>query len=92
MTGYKAKSAIISRGKADGELTRVCMISLYNMTDPHKSGKEPWKIFDFNKIEEVIISGTDIRFLLAGNDVLVDDIKAIRIDKKGRKLILKIRR
>lgn len=92
MTGYKAKSIIVSRGKSDGEYTRMCMVSLFTVTNPHKSGQAPWKIFDFNKIEEVTISGADVRYLLAGNDVLVDNIKAVTVDKKGKKIVVKIRK
>ncbi len=92
MTGYKTKSIIVSKSGSGNGIVRPCMVSLFNVANPHKSGKEPWKILDFKKIEEVVISGTNVRFLLAGSDVLIDGIKGARIDKKDKRLIIKIRK
>jgi len=88
MAIYKVKSVIISksgRGKGD-RLTRPCMVSLFDVTNPHKSGKSPQKVLIFDNISEVIISGAHIRFLLAGNDILIEGMKSLHIAKKGKKL------
>lgn len=91
MTTYKVKSIIISKAGPGKKLTRPCMVSLFNVHNPHKSGKAPEKVLMYSNVEEVVIPGAGIRFLLAGNDILLEKAKTVNVSKKGKKLIVKVR-
>lgn len=91
MATYKVRSIMISKAGPGSKLSRPCMVSLFDVHNPHKSGKAPKKVLMFDNVEEVTIPGAGIRFLLAGNDILLEKARSVHISKKGKKLIVKAR-
>lgn len=79
---YPTKSAIIGRMKRQSKDVdyHPCFISLFSVNDPHKSGKVPDKIVEFNAIDRIEINGLDINYLLGGNDLVVNELDYIEVD------------
>ena len=81
---YKTKSAIVGRsGKRDDFGNGPVFIHLFRENDPHKSAAVPDKFIDDHK---KIFKGLDISFLLAGSDILINDLEYIDVeeDKKSK--------
>ncbi|MCM2325156.1 MAG: hypothetical protein NDI94_01725, partial [Candidatus Woesearchaeota archaeon] len=73
---YQAKSALVGRsGKRDENGNGPVYIHLFSQNDPHKSVVVPDKFVDeHKKIHKVMFKGLDINFLLAGSDILINDL------------------
>ncbi len=79
---YKTKSAIIGKkGKRDEEGNCPIFVHLCDINDPHKTDKVPDQFIEFDQIHKIIIKGLDISYLLAGQDILINDLEYIDIDK-----------
>ena len=80
---YKTKSTIIGRMKRPSKEVDYCpcFVSLFSMNDPHKSGKVPDKIIEFNDIDRIEINGLDINYLLGGNDLVVNDLESLGVEQ-----------
>jgi len=79
---YPTKSIIIGRMKRPSEDDEdyPCFIHLFDMNDPHKSGKVPKEMLDFPKIHKVTIKGLDINYLLPGNDIIINNLESIDVE------------
>ena len=90
---YKTKSAIIGKSKKDSGydgMDRPVFISLFDINDPHKTNKVPKKRFDFkNGIHKIILKDLEIDYLLAGHDILINNLEEIdfKDDKEGHLII-----
>ena len=83
---YQTKSAIIGRsGKRDDFGNGPVFIHLFNVNDPHKSDIVPEKFIDFKKIHKIIFRGLELNFLLAGSDILVNDLEYIDAEEEEGK-------
>ena len=84
---YKTKSAIVGRsGKRDDSGNGPVFIHLFNVNDPHKQNIVPEKFIDFNKIHKVKFKAISLNFLLAGSDILINDLEYIEVEEeKGKK-------
>ncbi len=85
---YKTKSAIIGRaGKRDDFGNGPVFIHLFSMNDPHKlADAVPDKfIDDHKKIHKIKFSGLDLSFLLAGSDILINDLEYIEVEEEEGK-------
>ena len=80
---YKAKSALVGRsGKRDENGNGPVYIHLFNQNDPHKSAAVPDKfVDDHKKIHKIMFKDLDINFLLAGSDILINDLEYIEVDE-----------
>lgn len=81
----KTKSAIIGRFKKsksyDG-MNRPAFISVFNINDPHKTSEAPVKRYDFETgIHKIIIKNLEIDYLLAGNDILINNLTELEFNK-----------
>ncbi|AJF62035.1 TPA: hypothetical protein HA239_00595 [Candidatus Woesearchaeota archaeon] len=85
---YKTKSAIIGRaGKRDEDGNGPVFIHLFNQNDPHKTAAVPEKfVDDHTKIHKIIFRGLDLSFLLAGSDILINNLEYLEVmeDPKSR--------
>ena len=85
---YKTKSAIIGRaGKRDEDGNSPAFIHLFNQNDPHKTAAVPEKfVDDHTKIHKIIFRGLDLSFLLAGSDILINNLEYLEVmeDPKSR--------
>lgn len=81
----KTQSAIIGKLKKpesyDG-MDRPVFISLFDINDPHKTSEVPKKRFDFKTgIHKVVIDNLEIDYLLAGHDILINNLKELEFNK-----------
>lgn len=88
---YKAKSIIIGRKKRKNKEEEYypCFITLFDINDPHKSASIPKEILDYEKMSRISIEGMDVEYMLAGNDIVVNNLEYIDIKKKGKDIFLK---
>lgn len=88
---YKTKSIIIGRKKrkTKDEIERPCFIALFDINDPHKSTKVPKEILDYEKVDGVDINKLDIKYMLSGNDIVINNLKHIDVKLKGKTIFLK---
>ena len=79
---YEAKSILVGRKKKydDDPDVRPCFISLFKENDPHKTGEVPFEILEFDKMHRVNLEGFNIKYLLPGNDIVVNDLEYIEIN------------
>ncbi|MEM4397182.1 MAG: hypothetical protein QW757_00995 [Candidatus Woesearchaeota archaeon] len=85
---YKTKSAIIGRaGKRDEDGNGPVFIHLFSVNDPHKlPDAVPDKfVDDFKKIHKIVFKGLDLSFLLAGSDILINDLEYIEVEEDKEK-------
>jgi len=78
---YKAKSIIVGRKKRENETDEAypCFISLFDINNPHTSGKVPKQILDIPLVHKVIITGLDVNYLVEGNDIVINDLEKIEV-------------
>ena len=82
MEKYEAKSIIIGRKKrVDPDDTKhPFFISLFDISEPHKSGDVPKQIVDFPLLDRVDITGLNVSYLLGGNDIVIDNLEYIEVE------------
>lgn len=84
MAAYNVKSITISRKpseKRDG--TWSAFIGLFDENNPHLKAKEPLDVLEIKNIEKIRINELrNISYYLAGNDVVVNNLKKLNIDVK----------
>lgn len=89
----KTKSVLIGKKKKDKDydgIERPCFISLFDINDPHLSKEVPKKRYDFEDgIHKIIIKGLKIDYLLAGNDIVINNLDEIEFneDKEGHLIV-----
>lgn len=78
---YKAKSAIIGRMKRKNKDDDVypCFVSLFDINDPHKTAEVPTKKLEYEDMHKIVIKNVNINYLLAGNDLVINDLESIEI-------------
>jgi hypothetical protein len=83
----KCRSALIGReGKRDEQGRAPFFVELFDVNDPHLKAEVPKKRLDFNKIDNVIIRGLDMEYLVGGSDMLINDLVEIEVGlEKGNK-------
>lgn len=67
--------------------TRPCFISLFDVNDPHKSGKVPMKILEF-KPHRVIMKNLTVKYLPTGNDIVINDLSEVDIETEKDSVII----
>ena len=93
MLKVKTKSAIIGKLKKESDydgMDRPVFISLFDINDPHKTNKVPKKRYDFKEgIHKLIIKDLEVNYLLAGHDILINDLQELEFnkDKEGHLVI-----
>lgn len=88
---FKTTSIIIARknrNKSCGDFNRPCFISLFDVNNPHKTSKSPKKIINFDNKHKIEIENLYINYLLAGNDLVINNLEFIDIKEKGEHLII----
>ena len=89
----KTKSVIIGKTKKEADydgMDRPIFLSLFDINDPHKTNKVPKKRYDFKKgIHKLVIRGLEVDYLLAGHDILINNLEEIEFnkDKEGHLII-----
>lgn len=87
---YKTKSIIIGRKKGEeGSDTKPCFIALFDVNDPHKKNVVPKEIIEYDKVHKIMIKDVDVNYLLPGNDLVVNDLVSIQVEKEGPHVTIK---
>jgi hypothetical protein len=88
---YRTKSVVIGRMKRKNkdDSTYPCFIHLFSINDPQKTAEVPDKMLDYADIDEVRISGLDVNYLLAGNDLVINDLESIDVNVTGSTISVK---
>ena len=77
---HKTQSAIIGRaGKRDEFGNGPVFIHLFSKNDPHKSDAVPDKFIDFEGIHKIVFENLTLSYLLAGSDILVNDLEYLEV-------------
>jgi hypothetical protein len=80
---YNTKSAIIGRmGKRDEDGNSPVFVHLFKVNDPHKTDNVPEKFIEFEQVHKIIIKGLDVSYLIAGSDILVNDLEYIEVKQE----------
>lgn len=80
---YVAKSLIIGRKKRkEGQEHSPCFIALFSTNKPHRDGKVPEQILDFDEVRKVDVKGLDFEYQLEGSDIVIQDLTEVSIDEK----------
>lgn len=82
---YATKSLLIARmpRKGDNEF-KTASIKLFNINDPHKTTEFPTESLEYENIEKIIVKDRIIDYFLEGNDLIINNLEEINIEKKGR--------
>lgn len=83
---YKAKAIIVGRKKESGQYG--AFVALFDMNDPHKSGQAPKDVLDFLGCRNVKITGFDIKFMIGGADIVINDIESLKIEEKDMRVTI----
>jgi hypothetical protein len=87
---YKTKSIIIGRKKGEeGSDTKPCFIALFDVNDPHKKNVVPKEIVEYDKVHKIMLKNFDVNYLLPGNDLVINDLVFIQIEKEGPHITIK---
>ena len=85
MKSFKAKSVIISRkpGKTK-ESHFSAFIGLFDENNPHMKGRAPFEVVEIKEIEKVrIFDLRNVSFYLMGNDIVINNLLNVKIEKLG---------
>ncbi|MBT4936247.1 hypothetical protein HOL21_01245 [Candidatus Woesearchaeota archaeon] len=90
MKTYNVKSITLSRkpGK-DKEGFWTAFIGLFNENNPHLKAKVPFEVLNIPDVEKVRIHELrNISYYLMGNDIIINNLEELTIEKKDNILIL----
>ena len=77
---YKTKSVLIARKKEKDD-SYTALVRLFDKNDPHMKKDLPDQFLDFRNIFRVIIKNADVKYVLLGNDIIINDLDEIIITK-----------
>ena len=87
MKEYKTKSAIIGRKKDAGRL--FAFIALFDINEPHKSPEAPKEILEFPGCRNVRIYNCNIKYMIAGNDIIINDLEKVEVEERESRVLVK---
>jgi hypothetical protein len=76
------------KAKDKDDMFRPCFIALYDINDPHLKAKAPKQILEFKKVDKVNLDNFRVNYLLAGNDLVINNLVHIEVVRKGNQLVL----
>ena len=87
---YQVKSVVISRKPGrDKDGLWSAFMGLFQENNPHLKAKEPFKVLEIKEVEKVRINGLkNISYYLMGNDIVINDLVTLNIERKGSIVIL----
>ena len=88
MTEYKTKTIMLGRGKKIAEGVYPLLISFFDKSDPHLKGTVPKKVIEYKDVEKVKLIGFTVDYMLAGNDLVINDLTTVKLEKKENLLIV----
>tara|TARA_Y100000310_G_C20539174_1_gene742366 strand:- start:438 stop:731 length:294 start_codon:yes stop_codon:yes gene_type:complete len=89
----EAKSILIGKTKKEEDYEgndRPIFLSTFNKNDPHLNCQGPIERHDFKKgVHKIIIEGLKVDYLLAGHDIVINDLKELTLEKEKGHLIIR---
>jgi len=83
-----AKSILIGKKKKEENYDgndRPVFVSLFDKNNPHLNCQVPKERYDFDKgIHKVILKDLKIDYLLAGHDIVINDLKTCILEEDGK--------
>ncbi|MFW6231229.1 MAG: hypothetical protein ACOC32_04370 [Nanoarchaeota archaeon] len=83
----QAKSLIIGRKKVEDDIYH-CMITFFDVNDPHLTTKSPIETKECVADEVDIADALRFKFLPRGNDIVINDLSQVSIEEKDGKVIV----
>jgi hypothetical protein len=86
---YKTKSIMVGRlpRKNEGEY-KTAIIRLFEVNNPHKTTEFPKVTLEVEDIEKIRLRNLNVSYYLEGNDIIINDLKSVKIKKEGSKIQL----
>jgi len=87
---YKVKSIVIGRKKRKDDSIELypCFITLFDINDPHRTSEVPKDIIDFEEVERIFIDNLNIKYMLAGSDIVINNLESIEVELKKHDLFI----
>lgn len=87
---YTTKSVVIGRKKRKNkeEDLHPCFIALFDINDPHRTTKIPKELIDYEKVFRIFINGLDIKYMLPGSDIVINNLEYIKAELKKNDLFI----
>jgi len=86
---FKYKSVIIGRLKKEKEGVYPCFFHFFKVNNPHRKNIVPEKMVDFPAIHKVFFRDLNINYLLPGNDLIINNLDYLEIEKGGNHIYVK---
>ena len=87
---YKTKCVMLGRKPATtGSKYKTALIALFDKNNPHKTGTPARKVLEFTDVEKVRIRDMNVSYYLEGNDIVINDLHEINLEKIDNKIILR---
>jgi|TARA_B100002003_G_C14154579_1_gene555655 hypothetical protein len=86
---YATKSVLVTRlpRKGDNEF-KTASIKLFKINDPHMTDELPDETLEYENVEKIIIKEKEINYFLEGNDIIINDLEEVNVEKEGNIVII----
>ena len=86
---YTTKSILVTRlpRKGDNEF-KTASIKLFKINNPHMTEELPIKTIEYENVEKIIIKEKEVNYFLEGNDMIINDLTEVKIEKEGNVVII----
>lgn len=64
------------------------VIKFFDINDPHKTTEIPKEELRYENIHRVLLKNLEVKYLPVGNDLVMNDVGKIKIDKKEGHLVI----
>lgn len=92
MASYNARAAIVGRKPSEKGQGYTAFIALYDVNEPHKSGKAPLSVLEFPNARNVRIVGVrEVKYMLEGNDLILNDLGTIDVAEENGRVWLRVK-
>ena len=86
---YATKAVLVTRlpRKNDNEF-KTASIKLFKINDPHMTDELPIETIEYENVEKIIIKDKEINYFLEGNDMIINDLEEINVEKEGQIVVI----
>jgi len=78
---YKCKSLLIARMPRGEHENKTAVVKLFSKNDPHLTENFPTEELVFENTKRVILHGMTVKYMTEGNDLIVNDLKSVKIEE-----------
>jgi hypothetical protein len=86
---YATKSVLVTRlpRKNDNEF-KTASIKLFNINNPHMTEELPIETLEYENVEKIIIKEKEVDYFLEGNDLIINNLEEVNVEKEGNIVII----